>query len=133
MDSNTNASATKTPASTTATEQTRFASPPVDVIENKDELVVYVDVPGVKKEDVSIRIDKDQLFIEARRTADDAARGRRPLVTEYRPLSLRRQFAIQQGSIEVDKVTADLQNGVLRLTLPKAARLKPRVIPVTSS
>ncbi len=132
MEANTNSNSNPSMGASAGAEQRRFVAPPVDVLENKDELVVYVDVPGVKKDDVSIRIDKDQLVIEARRAAaDDTAK--RALMTEYRPVSLRRQFAIQQGSIEVDRVTADLQNGVLRLTLPKAARLKPRVIPVTAS
>lgn len=116
--------------SVTAHEQTRFVSPFVDVLENKEELVVYVDLPGVKKDDVAIRIDKDQLVIEARRAPEEKIG--RPLVVEYQPTGLRRQFTIQQGSVEVDKVSADLQNGVLRLALPKAARVKPRVIPVTS-
>jgi len=111
-------------------EQPRFASPPVDVLENKDELVVLVDVPGVTKEKLSIRIDKDQLTIEAERTPDQEQGT--PLATEYRAQGLRRRFAITQGSIDIDRVTADLQNGVLRLALPKAAQLKPRVIKVTS-
>jgi len=111
-------------------EQRRFVSPPVDVLENKDELLVLVDVPGVTKENLTIRIDKDQLTIEAERTP--AQEEGAPLVTEYREQSLRRRFAITQGSIDVDRVTADLQNGVLRLALPKAAQLKPRLIKITS-
>ena len=118
-------------ATPTKQNESRFVSPPVDVLENKEELIVYIDLPGVKKDDVTINIDKDQLLIEARREQHEIQH--RPLMAEYRPVSLfRRRFAIQQGSVEVDKVTADLQNGVLRLALPKAARMKPRVIQVTS-
>jgi len=40
-------------------DQRRFFSPPVDVLENKDELLVLVDVPGVIKENLTIGIDKD--------------------------------------------------------------------------
>lgn len=112
--------------------ESSFAVPAVDVLENKEELVVYIDLPGVKKEDVTIHLDKDQLVIEARRASADA-NSPKPLMAEYRHVSFRRRFALQQGSIEGDKVTADLQEGVLRLALPKAARMKPRVIPVTSS
>lgn len=109
----------------------KFVLPPVDVLENKEELIVYVDLPGVKKDDITIHLDKDQLVIEARRTTEE--HSAKTLMTEYRPVNFRRKFALQQGTIETEKVTADLQDGVLRLALPKAARMKPRVIPVTSS
>ncbi len=116
--------------SRTIDAQCQFASPPVDVLENKDEILVLVDVPGVKKDNLTIHVDKDQLTIEAERTT--APQQGSALATEYRPLPLRRRFAITQGSVDVDRITAELQNGVLRLTLPKPARMKPRVIKVTS-
>lgn len=109
---------------------TNFVVPPVDVLENKEELIVYVELPGVEKDNITIHLDKDQLLIEARRSAED--KPFKSLMTEYRPANYRRRFALQQGTVEADKVTADLQDGVLRLALPKAARMKPRVIPVTS-
>ena len=130
VEPNANLTVSNNTAPTRTAEEVRFAAPFVDVLENKEELVVYVDLPGVKRDDVSIRIDKDQLLIEARREANEKLG--RPLMVEYRPLSLRRQFTIQQGSVEVEKISADLQNGVLKLALPKAARVKPRVIPITT-
>lgn len=114
-----------------AKREANYVVPPVDVLENKEELIVYVDLPGVKKDDVTIHLDKDQLVIEARRSTGES-RGK-CLMSEYRPVSYRRRFALQQGTVESDRVTADLQGGVLRLALPKAARMKPRVIPVRSS
>jgi len=113
-----------------ANEQARTVLPPVDVLENKDELLVLVELPGVKKDDVAIHVDKEQLTIEGKRSTASASGS--ALVTEYRALNFRRQFVITPGSVDVDKITADLQNGVLRLTLPKAARMKPRTIAVTS-
>lgn len=128
METNPTTSNNRTP-NVVKQDQPRFIAPPVDVLENKEELIVYIDLPGVKKDAVSIHIDKDQLLIEAQRAQEESGK---PLMLEYRPLNFRRRFGIQQGTIEVEKVSADLQNGVLRLTLPKAARMKPRVIPVTS-
>jgi len=109
----------------------RYALAPADVFENKDELVVLVDLPGVRKDDVAVHLDKDQLTIEGKRTA--AQNRGAELVSEYRALSFRRQFVVTPGSIDVEKIKADLQNGVLRLTLPKTARMKPRTIAVTGS
>jgi len=123
--------ATTTSASGASTQRdANFVVPPVDVLENKEELIVYVDLPGVKKEDITIHLDKDQLLIDALRPTEESRA--KPLMTEYRHVNFRRRFALQQGTLEADKVTADLQDGVLRLALPKAARMKPRIIPVTS-
>ena len=124
--------ATTTSASGASTQrEANFVVPPVDVLENKEELIVYVDLPGMKKEDITIHLDKDELLIEAYRTSEE--QRAKSLMTEYRHVNFRRKFALQQGTVEGDKVTADLQDGVLRLALPKAARMKPRVIPVTST
>ena len=51
--------ATTTSASGASTQrEANFVVPPVDVLENKEELIVYVDLPGMKKEDITIHLDK---------------------------------------------------------------------------
>jgi HSP20 family protein len=94
--------------------------PAVDIFENKDELLIFADLPGVTKEDLSINFDKGQLTLEGR----PGEFGPDEEVFDYR-----RTFVVSQG-IEADKISANLQNGVLRLTLPKPAALKPRQIEV---
>jgi HSP20 family protein len=99
--------------------QRRTVAPPVDVFENKDELLIVADLPGVAQDDVLLNLDKNQLTIE----------GRRPGATDDDAFDYRRSFVVPQG-IDADKIAARLQNGVLRLTLPKAAALRPRQIQV---
>ena len=94
--------------------------PAVDIFENKDELLILADLPGVTKEDLSISFDKGQLTLEGRP---------REFGLDEEAFDYRRTFVVSQG-IEADKITANLQNGVLRLTLPKPAALKPRQIEV---
>ena len=94
--------------------------PAVDIFENKDALLILADLPGVAKEDLSINFDKGQLTLEGRL---------REFGPEEEPFDYRRTFVVPQG-IDVDKIAANLQNGVLRLTLPKPAALKPRQIEV---
>jgi HSP20 family protein len=99
--------------------QRRTVAPPVDVFENKDELLILADLPGVAQDDVVVNLDKNQLTIE----------GRCPSAADEDAFDYRRSFVVPQG-IDADKIAANLTSGVLRLHLPKAAALKPRQIQV---
>ncbi len=101
-------------------------APRVDIYENEHEFLVLADMPGVKKDALDIRVDKDQLTLEGRRNEGPE---RAPLALEQRPVNFRRSFVLP-GGIDVDKIDARLDAGVLRLSLPKSAALKPRTIPV---
>jgi HSP20 family protein len=97
-------------------------APSCDIYENKDEILILADVPGVTTESVAINLDKDQLTIEAHRS--DVGEGEEPY-------DFRRAFVVPRG-IDGDQITANLQNGVLRLSLRKPVEAKPRQIAVTS-
>ena len=97
--------------------------PAVDIFENKDGLLILADLPGVAKEDLSIHFDKGHLTLEGRL---------HEFAADEEPFDYRRTFVVPQG-IDTDKITANLQNGVLRLPLPKPAALKPRQIEVKAS
>jgi len=101
-----------------------LAAPVVDIYENADELLVVADLPGVTKDQLVINLEKGQLTIDARR--EDAVSGTR-LAAEYRALDYRRTFLVPQG-IDTEKISADLNHGVLKVHLPKSASLKPRQI-----
>jgi len=100
--------------------------PPVDIYETDSALTVIADLPGVRKEDVDIRVDKNILTIRGKtkyKPPKDLIRG------EFGLLDFFRQF---QLSDEVDqtKISAESKNGVLALTLPKAEKAKPRQVKV---
>lgn len=99
----------------------KHVAPPVDVYENKDEILILADLPGVTKEALSIQLEKSELVIT----------GPRPDLQGERAFDFRRTFGLPQG-IDAEKVSATLQNGVLRVVLPKPSALKPRQIAVTS-
>lgn len=101
-------------------------APFVDIYENKDEILVVADLPGVTSQGLVIHLEKGELSFEGRRTdAADLGPG-----TDAGGLpDYRRSFVIPQG-IEVDKIAADLKDGLLSIHLPKAAALKPRQIPI---
>jgi HSP20 family molecular chaperone IbpA len=99
-------------------------TPAVDIFENKDELLIAADLPGVAKDDLTLNLDKGQLTIEGRRKATGD-----PADTEGAAFDYRRVFAVPQG-IDPAKITTDLTGGVLRVHLPKSEALKPREIAV---
>ena len=100
--------------------------PLVDIYENDDEILLYADMPGVAKEDINLNIDNGKLVITGIRNlkAAGAANWEEFSGTEYR-----RTFSVPQ-TIDLAKVNAELNYGVLRLHLPKSDAAKPRQIEI---
>ncbi len=100
--------------------------PRVDVFENEAELLLVADLPGVAKDAVEVKFDDGELSIFARRSqVDNGTLLRRE--TEAR--NYERLFALPDG-IDVDKVVAELEAGVLKVHLPKAPQKRARKIEV---
>lgn len=98
----------------------RWFAPAVDVYENDQEWLIQADLPGVPKDGLTLNLDKDELVIEARLPATDGTAA---------PMGYRRIFALPAG-IDPDKVTAELDCGVVAIHLPKSEAVRPRQIPV---
>ena len=102
------------------------SAPPVDVYENDDEILVVADMPGARSDSVTVKLEKDELYISAVRDGDASghllAGGRRD--GEYR-----RTFLIPRG-VDPGGISAEMSGGVLKVHLPKTAAVKPRVIQV---
>ena len=104
-------------------------APPVDIFENRDEIVVLADVPGARTDGVTVRLEKNELFLHARR--DDVETGT-PLLRGTRAADYSRTFIVPRG-IDAEKITAQMNGGVLRIHLPKSDAVKPRKIEVRAS
>ena len=103
--------------------------PTADIYEDQDSLKVVLEMPGVEKSNVDIRVEEGVLFVEGR--LDVAKyRGLQPLYTEYNIGNYARSFRLS-NAIDQDKIGAELKDGVLSLTLPKAEKAKPRTIQVS--
>ncbi len=99
-------------------------TPFVDIFENDDEILLFADMPGVDKKDVAINIDNGKLTLSGlRETGEDGVLS----WEEFGDVEYQRTFSVPQ-TIDVDKVNAELRDGVLRLHLPKSAAAKPRQI-----
>jgi HSP20 family molecular chaperone IbpA len=106
-----------------------FASPPVDIFEDERGLMVVADLPGVDSDGADIRVDNGVLTIEAR--AQHVVRSR-PMQREYELIGFYRQFQLPD-EIDTGRISAELRNGVLTVTLPRMERAAPRRIEVHPS
>jgi HSP20 family protein len=93
--------------------QLRAVAPAVDIFENEDELLLIADLPGVEKDKLSVKLERGELALEG----------------EAAPFLYRRAFTLPH-TIDGDRVDASLDRGVLRVTLPKAAAMKTRQVPI---
>jgi HSP20 family protein len=107
-------------------EEARYMVPPVDIFETEGSLTVIVDLPGVQKKDVDIKVDQDILTIKGKvryTQPKDSVRE------EFRLLDFFRQFQLSE-EVDREKISAASSDGVLTITLPKAEKAKPHQIQV---
>jgi len=108
------------------TEQ--FVAPPASVSETGDGYTLEIEMSGVNKDGLDISLENNELTIIGRRswTAVEGTLIHR----ESRPENFRRTFELDP-SIDANKITAKIDQGLVSLTLPKAEHVKPRRIAVS--
>lgn len=106
-----------------------FRIPAVDIFETQDSVVLLADMPGVTDKSIDVTVERDELTIVGHVEPNSAAGVRR--YSEYTPLSFRRSFVLS-GDMRRDGIEGRMQNGVLRLTLPKADKAKVHRIAIKS-
>ncbi len=105
-----------------------YVSPRVNITETKDGYLLEAEMPGVNKDGLEIALEGNELTLVGRRRSD--APGLELVYRESANRDYRRVFALDP-IIDTAKIEAKMENGVLRLHLPKAEEVKPRRIPVT--
>jgi len=111
-----------------ATIPARIFMPNADIYETPDSLTVILEMPGVEKNNVDVRVEEGALQVEGRLDLSNYE-GLTPLYTEYNVGHYARSFQLS-SEIDQNKIGAELRDGVLSLTLPKAEEAKPRTIQV---
>jgi HSP20 family molecular chaperone IbpA len=112
-----------------STRPGRVFVPAVDILENEEEIIILADMPGVTSKSVDIDLRESVLTIQGRISPAEGEKE----VTVYREFDwgdYLRQFTLSDA-IDQKKITAKMDQGVLRLTLPKAEKRKPQKIQVT--
>lgn len=108
---------------------TRPWSPSVDIAENENELTLTADLPGVKMEDLDIKIEEGVLTLSGSRKFENEEKKGNYHRIERAYGSFHRAFSLPD-TIDADKVQARFDNGVLKVALPKKELAKPRSIKV---
>src|SRR5919201_1533517 len=104
---------------------TRGFLPPVDIWEDEQQVVIQLDVPGCKLDDLSAEAVDGQLVVTGERAVDDGAKRR--YRSERWQGRFVRSFTLPQG-VDGDAIEADYSEGVLRIRLPKPEEAKPKRI-----
>jgi HSP20 family protein len=106
----------------------RVFVPTADIYETKDALTVILEMPGVEKNNITVRVEDGLLYVEGRLDLTKY-QGLQPLYIEYNIGHYSRSFQLS-SKIDQTKIAAALNDGVLSLTLPKVEEAKPRVITI---
>jgi len=107
-------------------DETRYIAPPVDIFETDDALMVVVDLPGVNRDEVDVRVEDSVLTIKGK---SDYSQPANLVLGEFNLQGYYRQFQLSD-EVDQDKISAESKNGVLTIRLPKAEKSKPRQIKV---
>jgi HSP20 family protein len=104
-----------------------WLQPQVNIVENKDSYVLEAEMPGVSKGGLDVLLEGNELTIVGHRASD--VDGAQLVYRESYDRDFRRTFELDP-SIDSQKISARMENGVLHLQLPKAEKVKPRKIAV---
>jgi HSP20 family protein len=112
---------------TTEARPRRYVSPPVNIFEEKEGYVLEAEMPGVTKDGLEITLEGNEITIFGRR-GEEALPGE-AIYRESRPVDYRRSFELDP-TIDTGKISAQMDQGVLTLRLPKLEKVKPRKISI---
>ena len=106
----------------------RYYVPSTDIFETDNALTVVMELPGVDKQAIDVNVENDVLRVDARIDYSNYE-GLEPLYTEYNIGHFARSFALS-NKIDQQQISAELEDGVLTLTLKKTRDALPRQIPI---
>ena len=104
-------------------------APPVDIVEQDDALIIRAELPGLKTEDIDIRVENGKLVLRGERKQDRQTDDTKVYRLERVYGTFTRRFALPT-SVDSSKISAAYKNGVLEVTLPKADEAKERKVEI---
>jgi HSP20 family molecular chaperone IbpA len=132
MGTNTTDVATQPPTGGSLERSERAAAvtlrPAVDIYEDGEGITLLSDLPGVSKDRLNVRVENQSLVIEGQ-VQFDLPQGAEASYADVRSSVYRRSFALS-GELEMEKIEANLKDGVLTLHIPKRPELRARKIQI---
>jgi HSP20 family protein len=92
---------------------------PINISETKEGYLIKAEVPGVKKDDISINLDNDELTLKIEKREEKITEEETFYQKEIRTGIFQRTFELP-ADIKADKIEAEFENGILKILLPKA-------------
>jgi len=103
-------------------------TPPIDIYESDDGLVLLADLPGVSANELEVQVQDNKLTLFGRRT-ERLEEGTRIVHQEYPSADFLRSFILSED-VDHERISAHINDGVLEIRLPRAAKSAPRRIQV---
>lgn len=105
-------------------------TPPVEIFEKDDKYVVKTELPGMKEEDIDVSVAGDMLTIKGERKSEKEVNETEYYCCERSYGSFLRSIALP-SNVDSKKIEANYENGILEISLPKAAQIKTSKISVS--
>ena len=106
-------------------------APAIDVLEKEDKFLVKVELPGVNEEDVNVSVAGNTLTVEGKKEAESEVKKKGYYYTETSYGSFSRSITMP-STVDVTKIEANYDKGVLEITVPKAPEVKPKKITIAA-
>lgn len=106
-------------------------TPPVDVEETPDQLILTAELPGMSHEHIDVELEDGVLTIQGEKKEEQKADGTQGLLYERRWGSFTRRFTLPRA-VDAGGITANFENGILTVRVPKAEEAKGRKIEITA-
>ena len=105
--------------------------PSIDVYEKDNKVILKAELPGMKEEDIDVSVDGDMLNIKGEKNTESEVKEENYYQRESSYGSFFRSIPIP-SSIDASKISADYEDGVLQVTMPKIDGVKPKKVPVSA-
>jgi HSP20 family protein len=103
--------------------------PKVDISETTQQYDVRAEIPGMKKEDIKVSVNKNVLTLSGEKKEEKKTDDKKYHRVESYYGSFQRGFVLPEG-IKADKVTADFKDGVLTVTVPKSEEIREKTVEI---
>jgi HSP20 family protein len=103
-------------------------APPTDIVESETAVEIVADLPGVKQEEIELKVEKGSLTLKAERKAP--AKAENACTCTERPYGVFERSFTLGDRLDIEKISASYEAGVLRVTVPKKPEAQPRRIEV---
>ena len=106
---------------------TETTLPAVNVKENENEFLIDIAAPGMNKKDFKVDYDNGRLTISSEhKNEKETKEGEKITRREFSYQSFQRSFTVSENMVKADKISANYENGILHITLPKREEVKPK-------